>query len=121
MSLWWEFEGNALIINPSEIPLTSHCGEALFEVGDDVVDMLCADRQAARCLRDACLGKLLIGQLGVRRRCRMNHQRLDIRDICKQRENLQMINKCMCFLLTALDLKGKDAAAAVREILSYSA
>ena len=47
----------------------------------------------------------------------MDHKALDIGYIGKKRENIQIINKLPCFFLAALDIKGKDRSAAVREIL----
>ena len=47
----------------------------------------------------------------------MNYQGLHIRHIGKERENLQTINKLEGLLLTALNLKCEDRAAAIRKIL----
>ena len=74
--------------------------------------MFGADGQADRCLRDALIEQLLIGQLGVGCRRGVNDERLDICDICEQGEDFEVVDEGMCFLLTALDLKGEDAAAA---------
>ena len=46
----------------------------------------------------------------------MNHERLHIRHIGKQREQLQMIDEVFCGLLVSLDLERKDRTAAVREL-----
>ena len=40
----------------------------------------------------------------------MNHERLHIRHIGKQREQLQMIDEVFCGLLVSLDLECKDGA-----------
>lgn len=47
----------------------------------------------------------------------MNDKRLDIRNICQQREYLQTVYKPECFFLSALYLKGKDGRSSIREIL----
>ena len=46
----------------------------------------------------------------------MNYKTLDICNICKETENLKIVNKLMCFLLTAFDIEGKDGCTAIREI-----
>ena len=48
---------------------------------------------------------------------RVNHQALCIRDICEQRENLQVVDEGKGLLLSALDVEGEDGRAAVREVL----
>ena len=45
----------------------------------------------------------------------MDHQALDVRHIGQEGENLQMIDEGPGFLLAALDLKGEDGSAALRE------
>ena len=50
--------------------------EAELQIGEDVLNVLQADRQAHRTGRHAGLGQLLLGQLRVRRRGRMDDQGL---------------------------------------------
>ena len=66
--------------------------------------------------RDALIEELFLGELCVRRGRRMDDEGLHVRDICKQRENFEVINEAERGFLPALDLEGKDARAAVREI-----
>ena len=40
-----------------------HSREAVFQIGDDVVDVLCSDREADCVLVDACRVKLVVGEL----------------------------------------------------------
>ncbi|MPN34745.1 hypothetical protein SDC9_182239 [bioreactor metagenome] len=47
----------------------------------------------------------------------MDHQGLDIGHIGEKGENFQTIDKRLCVLRAALDLKGENGAAAVREVL----
>ena len=47
----------------------------------------------------------------------MDHQALDIRDVCQQREDLQMIDESPGRFLAPLDLEGKNRRAPVGEIL----
>ena len=46
----------------------------------------------------------------------MDNQRLHICYVCKQGEQLQVIDEVFCFLCISLDFKGEDRTAAVREI-----
>ncbi len=65
----------------------------------------------------ALVQKLLLGELGVGRGSGMDHQTLHIRNVGKEGEDLQIVDELPSLVLTALDLKGKDRAAAVGEIL----
>ena len=100
------------------------CGSGLsdgfeggLEVGEDVVDVLGADGQADGIGADALVGELLPGQLAVGRGGRVDDQALDVRDVGEQGEDLQIVDELMGLGLAALDLKGEDGAAAVREVL----
>ena len=46
----------------------------------------------------------------------MDNKTLNIRNVCKKGENLQVIDKFPCLLASALDIEGKDRSSAVREI-----
>ena len=91
--------------------------EALLQVGDDVVDVLCADGQADGVGLDALIQQLLCGQLGMGGGGGMDHQALDVRHVGQQGEDLQIIDELMGLLLAALDLEGEDGSAAVGEVL----
>lgn len=78
--------------------------------------MLGADGKADGRRGDALIEQLFLGQLGMRRGCRMDDQRLHVRDVCQQRENLQIVNEPKCGFLPALDFEREDARAAVREV-----
>ena len=47
----------------------------------------------------------------------MDNKALYIRNICKQREYLQLVDKLVSLFLTALDIEGKYRCTAVREVL----
>ena len=49
--------------------------------------------------------------------CGVDHKAFNVRHVGKKRKNLEAVNKLVCFLLTALDLKGKNRCTTVREIL----
>ena len=101
---------------PKQTALFSHRSEAFFKVGDDVVDVLRADRQANGVRADAARKQLLFRQLRMRRRRGMDHKRLDVRDVCQQREDLQRVDESVGFLLPALDVEGEDGRTSVGEV-----
>ena len=47
----------------------------------------------------------------------MDDQALNVSNVCQQREDLQLVDKLECCFLAALDIKGEDRCAAVREVL----
>ena len=67
--------------------------EALFQVGNDVVDVLGADGQADGVGLDPLIQQFLGGELGMGGGSGMDHQGLDIRDVGQQGEDLQMIDE----------------------------
>ena len=78
--------------------------------------MLGADGKADGRRGDALIEQLFLGQLGMRRGCRMDDQRLHVRDVCQQRENFQVVDEPERGFLPALDFEREDARAAVREV-----
>ena len=91
--------------------------KGLIEIVNDIIDVLRADGQADRRRRDARSGEFLLVHLGVRRRSRMDDERLDIRDIGQQAEDLEMVDELLGRLSAALDLEREDGDTAVREVL----
>ena len=87
-------------------------GECGIKSRDQVVCTLDPDREPDGVLPDALLEKLLLTQLGMRRAGRMDHKRFHIRDICKEREDRQIVDKLLCGPGISLYFKGKDGAAA---------
>ena len=61
--------------------------------------------------------QLLRRELGVSRGRRVDDERLHIRDVGQQGEDLQRVDEREGLLLPAPDVEGEDAAAAVGEIL----
>ena len=88
----------------------------MLEIGKDIIDMFRADGQADGVRLDALIQKFFRAQLAVGGGSRVDYQTLYICHIGKQREYLQAVNKLVCFLHTALDLKGEDRAATIGEI-----
>ena len=105
-----------LTLRQPDLFLSICSGKAPFEVCKDIVNMLCADRQADGVRSDALIEQLLLGKLRVRGRRRMNDERFHIRDIRQQGEDLQRVDEPVCRRLSAFDLKGEDGRAAVGEI-----
>lgn len=91
--------------------------ESSVEVGNNVVNMLCAYGKTYRVGLDSLIEKLLLRELGMRCCRGVNYQRLHIGDIGKQREDFKIVYEFVRFLLTAFYIECKYRAAAVREIL----
>ena len=79
--------------------------------------MLGADGEADRVRVDPRVLQLRRRELRMCRARRVEHQRLHVRHVCQQREQLQRVDELERFLLSALDVERKDRRAAVREIL----
>lgn len=90
--------------------------KASLQIGQDIVNVLCANGQADGVCVNTLLLQLPGGELRVGGGGRVDHQALDIRHISQQGEYLQMINEPKRFRLTTLDFKGKDRRTAAREI-----
>ena len=79
--------------------------------------MLGADREADGVGLDALVEQLLSRKLAVGGGGRMDHQGLHVGHVCQQGKDFQTVDKLVGFLLTTLDFKGEDGAAAVGKIL----
>ena len=93
------------------------CLERFVEIFDDVVDVFCTDGETDGGRRNTAFCQFLLVHLGMRRRCRMDDEGLDICDVGEEAEDLQMIDEFLCLFCTALDFECKDRNAAVREVL----
>ena len=93
------------------------CFEALLQICQNVVDMLDTDRQTngGRC--DAGCQQFFLSHLRMGRRCRMDHQRFHVCDVCQQREDLQGFCELLCLLLGAVQFESEDRCTAVRIVL----
>src|SRR5882762_5037922 len=94
----------------------SRSAEGLFEVGDDVVLMLDAERQADIAVGDAGLQLFLGGQLRMGRARRVDRQRARIADIGDMVEHPQRIDEAPAGILAALQLEAQEAAIAALQI-----
>ena len=91
--------------------------KASLQIGNNVINMLCTDRQANGSRCNALICQFLCVQLRVGCGSRMYNQRFYVGNVCQQREDFQMVDEAVCFFLTALDLEGEDGTATVREVL----
>ena len=91
--------------------------QRLLQIGDDVIDVLGADGQADGVLVDLLLGQLRVGQLAVGGGGRVDDEALDVRHVCQQGEDLQVVDELEGFLTAALNVEGEDGSAAVGEVL----
>ena len=96
--------------------LYCRCGKALFQIGDDVVDVLRTDGETDGIRVDVLILELFCRELGVGGGGRVNDQALHIGDVCQQRENFQRVDESVSLLHTALDVKGEDGRPAVGEV-----
>mgnify|MGYP000432349707 CR=1 FL=1 len=71
------------------------CGEAPLQVGEDVVDVLCAHRQADGVGPDPLVLQLLWGQLAVGGGGRVDHQALDVSHVGQKGEDLKAVNEAV--------------------------
>ena len=90
--------------------------KAFFEVGDNVVNVFGAYGKANRRGRDTRSKQFFFGHLRVSCRRGMNHQRFNVGDVRKQRENFQIVDKFLRGLSSALNLERENRNAAVGEI-----
>ena len=58
------------------------------EFGDEVIDVLEADGEAHEFRQDAALAQVVVGELRVRRRGGVDHERLGVADVRQEREDL---------------------------------
>ena len=82
--------------------------DRLVEIGEDIADVFDAHREPDHFRRHAGIGLLLDRELLVRRRCRVNHQRLGVADVGHQREEFQRIDQLLPGLVSALDAEGDE-------------
>ena len=90
--------------------------DRLFQIGDDVVDILDADRQAHHFGSGARLLQLLGRQLAVGRRGRMDDERARVAEIGEMREQLDVRHRLDARVIATLEAEGEDRAGALRAI-----
>ena len=90
--------------------------EAFLKVGDNIINVFCTNGKTDRVRLDSLVKKLSIVQLAVRRGRRMNDKALDVGYIGEKRENPEVVDEGVRFFDSALDFKGEDRTAALREV-----
>ena len=98
-------------------PDGSDLRQRLFQIGDDVLDILDADRQADHVRPGAGALQLIGRKLAMRRRGRMDDQRARIAEIGEMRKQLHARNDLHAFIVAALETEGEDGACAARGVL----
>ena len=91
-------------------------GKCLLEIVEDVIDMLQTNRQAHKTRRDAAGNQLLITELAVGCRCRMQDAAVNVCDMNLQRNHLQAVDKLGGARTAALDRERNDTGGAFRQI-----
>ncbi len=90
--------------------------QRLLQVGDDVRHILQPDREPHHVRPGAGERLLLVGELAVRGRCRVDDQRAGVADIGEVGEQLDVRHHRDAGLVAAGETEGEDAAGALRRI-----
>src|SRR5208283_2156164 len=90
--------------------------EPRVQIGQDVVESLDSDAETNQVRRHARRQLFSLGQLRVRRRCRVDRQAPDVADIREMAEQLEALDETTPGLGAALDAEGEDGSATVREV-----
>jgi len=99
-----------------DCPVVS-CLKSLFQVRNNIVDMLGSDGKTDRVRLDPLIEQFLRTKLGVCRAGRMDDQGFHIRHIGKQRENLEFVDEGFCSVRITFDFKGENRTGSVGVIL----
>src|SRR5262249_48565154 len=95
---------------------SSRCLQALFEIRDDVFLVLDADREPHDIRAGPGLNFLLVAELAVGRRCRMDDQRTRVADIGEMREQFHVRYELDPGVISALEPEREHRAGAVRHV-----
>ena len=96
--------------------LFSYRRKPLFQIRNDVDNVLRADGKTDGAGRNALVFQFRFRQLGMGGRSRMDHQALHVSHVGQQGEYFQAVNKLPCCFLPAFDFKSEDRGAAIREV-----
>ena len=91
--------------------------DGLVEIGEDVADVLDADREADEFRGDPGGELFFDGELLVGRRGGVNDQRFGVADVGQQREELEGVDQFLAGFVAAFNSECDQAALAVGEIL----
>lgn len=99
--------------------LVSGCGcESLVEIGEDVVDVFDADGESNQLGRDACRALLVLGELGMSSRGRLDRKGFRVADVGEVFEKLEGIDEFRAGRSTALDAEDDHRATFPAEIFT---
>ena len=90
------------------LPLLRLPPKSLFQIGDNIVNMLSANGKPNGIWLYALLQKLITRELRMRCACRMYNQRFGICNIGKKREQFQLVNELLRLLRAAFDFKSEN-------------
>src|SRR5262249_57833430 len=90
--------------------------QPLLEIGDDVLLVLEADREADDVGSGASLDFLRVGELTMSGRGRMNDERTRIADICEMGEQPHVGDELEARVVAALEPEGEDGAGALGHV-----
>src|SRR5690606_31275661 len=93
------------------------CGEARFEVGEDVVEVLEADGETHEPGGDARGELLLGGQLRVRGRCRVDDEAAHVTDVGDVAVEGEGVDEGATRIHSAFELEGEHGAGALGGVL----
>ena len=96
--------------------LLLYLGKSTLKIRDDIVDVLCTDGQTDRSRLDACIQKFFLRQLGVCRGSRVDNQRLDVSNVCQEREQFEILSELSCLIRGSLQFESEDRTGTVREV-----
>src|SRR5678815_258562 len=93
--------------------------QCLIEIPEYIVQRLEADGETDHLRRDAGRALLVLAQLAMRRRRRMDHERLRVADVGEMREELhafdEALARCRAADFSTPDAKRQDPAGAARQ------
>src|SRR5690625_932323 len=108
-----QITGSDQINRPCRLKTLSGClfdpVEGLFEIGDDIIDMLKAYRYTDKILLDATGRLLFVAQLLVRGGCRVDHQCLGISDVGQMARHLDTLDECLGRIIAPFHTKDRKS------------
>jgi hypothetical protein len=80
---------NILILLAAVNQILLYCLNRIIKIFNNVINVLCANRQTDGALEDTLICQLTVGQLRMSGGGRMNYQTLNICDVSQKREDLK--------------------------------
>src|SRR5262245_29742711 len=97
----------------------ARAGETLFEIPDQIVDGLCADREANRTRSHSGGLQLVVVQLSMRRTRRVNDQALRVADVRQVRPQRDTANEILTGLAAAAAIEREDGTRSTRQVFVH--